>query len=63
MNNLDLVNFGRYSPLAAAKSAAGICNQGFNLAHNRAHCVFLCAVHGYTSQWWGVQGSERLAGF
>ena len=23
------------------------------------HAVFLCAAHGYTYQWWGVQGSRK----
>ncbi|WP_440867625.1 Rha family transcriptional regulator [Symbiopectobacterium purcellii] len=40
MNNLDLVNFGRYSSHASSKVGAGICNPEFIGAHNRAKSGF-----------------------
>ncbi|WP_440863689.1 Rha family transcriptional regulator [Symbiopectobacterium purcellii] len=65
INNLEHVNFGRYSSRAAEKSAAGRGNPGFNLEHNRAHCgFFVCdarlhlSMVGHAGQPKGWPGSE-----
>ncbi|QHA85724.1 Rha family phage regulatory protein [Serratia rhizosphaerae] len=46
---LDHQSAGRYSPCAAAKSAAGIGVPVFTRAHNRAKAVFLCAAQLHLS--------------
>lgn len=42
IQTVDSLNIGRYTALAAAKSAVGPANPVFNRAHNRAKAVFLC---------------------
>lgn len=42
IQTVDSLNIGRYTALAAAKSAVGRGTPAFNRAHNRAKAVFLC---------------------
>ncbi len=58
-NRLPCKIAGRYSANAAAKSAAGICTPDFTKAHNRAHAVFLCAMHCYTQFMVGRAGQPK----
>ncbi|MBF1994420.1 Rha family transcriptional regulator [Serratia symbiotica] len=56
---LDHLNFGRYTVLAAAKSAVGRSNPEFVRAHNRASAVFLCEMHSYILSMVGRAGQPR----
>ncbi|AKH89025.2 Rha family phage regulatory protein [Edwardsiella tarda] len=60
-SNVDSLNCGRYTALAAAKSVAGIGVLEFSTAHDRAIAVFLCAMHGYIQIMVGRAGASKDA--
>ncbi|MFC0140637.1 ash family protein [Erwinia mallotivora] len=58
-SNVDSLDSGRYTALAAAKSAAGCGSPEFTIAHNRAYAVFLCAKHCHISTMVGRAGQPQ----
>ena len=58
---IDFNNSGRYTDWTTAKSVVGIGVLEFLTAHNRAHAVFLCAMHCNTQIMVGRAGASSEA--